>query len=179
MQDDLNGLDQEIQAAFVFSEKCGIDGKVQFEKHHRPRRIPNRIEERPENAALLDFNEYYRKEFNLILDMQISSLIENTKVPLGILTPAVRILQPPFEGAIKLEGCERLINMLPSKLQPDESALEAEVSVFRSHCTENKPEITSTENGANYARKYKGLFPLTERCCLPALTDCANNISIK
>eukprot|EP00112_Aurelia_sp_Birch-Aquarium-sp1_P023237 Seg6841.1 transcript_id=Seg6841.1/GoldUCD/mRNA.D3Y31 product="hypothetical protein" protein_id=Seg6841.1/GoldUCD/D3Y31 len=56
MRGDFNGLDQEIQAALVFSEKCGIDGKAQFEKHHQPQRIPNRIEERPENAAVLDFN---------------------------------------------------------------------------------------------------------------------------
>ncbi len=171
VRDDFNGLGQEILAALVFSEKCGIDGKAQFEKHHRPRRIPNRIEERPENAALLDFNEYYRKEFNLILDMQISSLTENIKVPLEILTPAVRILQPPFKGEMELEDFQRLINMLPIALQPDESALEAEISVFRSHCTENKPdEITSTESAANYARRIKGLFPLTERCYQLLLT---------
>ena len=45
--------------------------------------------------------------------MQISSLTENNKVPLGILTPAVRILQPPFKGEIELEDCQPLINMLP------------------------------------------------------------------
>ena len=61
--------------------------------------------------------------------------------------------------------------MLPTALQPDESALEAEISVFRSHCTENKPdEITSTESAANYARRIKGLFPLTERCYQLLLT---------
>ena len=61
--------------------------------------------------------------------------------------------------------------MLPTALQPDESALEAEISVFQNHCSENKPdEITSTESRANYARKFKGLFPLTERCYQPLLT---------
>ena len=170
MRDDFNGLDKEIQAALVFGKKCGIDGKAQFHKHHRPRRIPARIDETPENAASIDFNEYYRKECILVLDMQISSLTENVKVPLGILTPAVRILQPPFEGKIEMEDCQRLINMLPAALQPDDSALEAEISIFRSHCAENKPEITSIKEAADYARRFKGLFPLTERCYQLLLT---------
>ena len=93
-------------------------------------------------------------------------------MPLEILTPAVRILQAPFKGEMELEDLQRLINMLPTALQPDESALEAEISVFRSHCTKNKPdEITSsTESAANYARRFKGLFPLTERCYQLLLT---------
>eukprot|EP00794_Sanderia_malayensis_P016281 gene16281-17919_t len=116
MRDNSNTLNEEIQAAVVFSEKFGIDGQAEYQKHHIPRRQPNRPDERPENAALFNPSEYYCKEFVQILDVQISSLTDNLRVPLDILPVVVNLLEPSFLQKIDQKDCQLVINMLPEGL---------------------------------------------------------------
>ena len=59
----------QIDAAIVFSGRIGIDAVVEYQRHHRPRRQPRRIDEQPETEARWDLNE--RKEFIQILDYPI------------------------------------------------------------------------------------------------------------
>ncbi|CAM1298252.1 Uncharacterised protein g2079 [Pycnogonum litorale] len=150
MRNDSDALDKEIEAAVVFSEKFGIDVQAEFQKHHRPRRPPIRVDERAENTAMLNVNEFYRKEFIQILDTQLSSLTDNLRVPLEILLPLATLLQPPFNQNVDQSDCQLVINMLPVGLQSDASALEAEITVFRNHCYQNKSDITTTEKAAMY-----------------------------
>ncbi|CAM1307952.1 Uncharacterised protein r2_g1783 [Pycnogonum litorale] len=56
MRNNSDALDKEIEAAVVFSEKFGIDVQAEFQKHHRPRRPPIRVDERAENTAMLNVN---------------------------------------------------------------------------------------------------------------------------
>ena len=76
-----------MDAAIVFSGRIGIHAVVEYQRHHRPRRQPRRIDEQPETEARLDLNE--RKEFIQILDYQITALSDNVKLAFDIISPCI------------------------------------------------------------------------------------------
>ncbi len=54
-------LDNQIDAAVVFSAQHEIDAEDEYQRNHRPRRRPRRFDERPETTATLTFKNFYRK----------------------------------------------------------------------------------------------------------------------
>ena len=97
LRNDEDNLNKQIDAAIIFAGRLGIDAVEEYQRHHRPRRQPRRIDEQPETVARLDLNEYYRKEFIQILDYQINALSDNVKVALDIIAPCISLLLPPYK----------------------------------------------------------------------------------
>ena len=164
LRDDETNLDNQIDAAVVFSAQHEIDAEDEYQRNHRPRRRPRRFDERPETTATLTFKNFYRKEFIQVLDVQIQNLTANVKAACDILTPAINLLLPPFNKEPEPEEFEALVKMLPETLKPDVSALNVELTMFRHHCQANKPDVKSLAEAAHCAKVLNSIFPVTSRC---------------
>jgi hypothetical protein len=153
-----------IKSAVIFSAQYEIDAEDEYQRNHHPQRKPRRFDERPETTANLTFTNFYRKEFIQVLDVQIHNLTANVKAACDILTPAINLLLPPFNKEPEPEELEALVKMLPETLQPDVSALNVELTMFRHHCQANKPDVKSLAEAAHCAKVGKNLIKnLTKR----------------
>jgi hypothetical protein len=130
LRNDEENLNRQIDAAIIFSHRIGIDAIEEYQRHHRPRRQPRRIDEQTETEAHLDLNEYYRKEFVQILDHQITALSDNVKVAFDIISSCISLLLPPYKEDPKREDIESLTELLPLSLQPDTEVLNVELTMF-------------------------------------------------
>ncbi len=171
VRQDHGNIDKQIEAAVSFCTQLKIDAEAEFSRHHRPRAIPLRFDERPENATHLDLTRHYRKEFLQVLDVQIAALEDNLKVAFEIIMPAARLLMPPYSAEIEeSELIISLVSLFPDNCKPDEDSLLTELNIFRQHCKDNKPNIDSLVTAAEYSKRFQNLFPLTEKCMRLALT---------
>ena len=116
LRNDEDNLNKQIDVAIVFAGHIGIDAVEGYQRRHRPRRQPKRIDEQPETAACLDLNEYYRKGFIKILDYQINALSDNVKVALDIIAPCISLLLPPYKEDPKQEDMVSLTELFPLAL---------------------------------------------------------------
>ena len=62
-------MNAEIQAAVVFAERLGVDVQSDFQRHHRHRKPPGRIN----SAVSLNLESFF---FKAALDTQISTYKE-------------------------------------------------------------------------------------------------------
>ena len=164
LRDDKNDLDNQTDAAVDFSERYGIDAIGEYQRHHRSRRPPRRVDERPETATNLDLKDFDRKEFIQILDVQICTLSDNVKIACGILAPVIGVLLPPYDKDLKPGELASFVKMLSESLQPGEGVLNVELSTFRHHCQANKPDVKTIGEAARCAKELHCVFPLTSRC---------------
>ena len=170
LRDDEQNLNNLITAAVEFSERHGVDANGEYQRQHRLRRPTRRVDERPETATSLTLEDFYRKEFIQVLDVQTEALTDNVEAACDILAPAINLLLPPFHNDLKEEDVGSLVKMLPRPLQPDNDVLCAELTLFRNHCRENKLEIETIAEAARLAMKFGSIFPLTNRCYRLILT---------
>lgn len=105
-----------------------------------------------------------------MLDTKISLLDYNLKVAFKIIEPAISLLKPPYASEMVANDVSSRIQLFPTSFRPDEGSLEAELSVFRNHCSMSKADITSIPDASNYCLQYKNIFPLTLRCFQLTLT---------
>ncbi|CAB3989752.1 zinc finger MYM-type 1-like [Paramuricea clavata] len=116
IRNDGEGLKNQIQATKSVAEQHGIDPDDEYNRHHRQRKKPRRIDDHPETAANLCLVEHYRKEFFAVLDAQINAIKANLEAVTNILQPAVTLLQPPYIGPVdntellRIETQNKLMN---------------------------------------------------------------------
>ena len=159
LRNDEDNLNKQIDAAIVLAGRIGIDLVEEYQRHHRPRRQPKRIDEQPETAARLDLNEYYPKEFIQILDYQINALSDNVKVVLDITAPCISLLFPPYKEDPTREDTVSLIELFPLALQSDVDVLNVELKMFRQHCYDDMPDIKTVEDAAHCVKERQNIFP--------------------
>ena len=66
LRNDEENLNKQIDAAIIFSHRIGIDAIEEYQRHHRPRRQPRRIDEQPETEAHLSTSVYNSVVWHLI-----------------------------------------------------------------------------------------------------------------
>ncbi len=54
VNNDIDTMNAEIQAAVIFAEHLGVDAETDFQHHHHHRKPPARIDENPSNAVSLN-----------------------------------------------------------------------------------------------------------------------------
>lgn len=163
LRNDEENLNNQISASLDFAERHDVNVIDKYQRHHRPRRPSRRVDERPETATRLSLNDFYRKEFIQVLDVQTQALSDNVKGACDILAPAITLLLPPFTTDPKEKDVASLVKMLPKSLQPHIEVLCVELTLFRNHCRENKLEIGTIAESARLAMEFESIFPLT--CC--------------
>ena len=84
----------ELEKSYDLCAQLNIDPEEDFQKHHRKRKIPKRLDENPETAATLTVAQHAAKETNSMLDRmivdlsgKINNVKENFKPFLHILSP--------------------------------------------------------------------------------------------
>jgi hypothetical protein len=106
------------------------------------------------------------------------NLTANIKAACDILTPAINLLLPPFNKEPEPEELEALVKMLPETLQPDISALNVELTMFRHHCQANKPDVKLLAEAAHCAKSLKFYFS-TDKQMLSLDLDSTHYVSLQ
>lgn len=66
---DEKKIDALVESAASFAKNCNVEPEKDFNKHHRRRLKLKKIDENPETAAVIDFSQFYRKEFKILYDV--------------------------------------------------------------------------------------------------------------
>jgi hypothetical protein len=61
VNNNINGMNKEIQVAASFAEKLGVDVDSDFLRYHRQRKPSRRIDDNPNTTANLNVESLYRK----------------------------------------------------------------------------------------------------------------------
>ena len=171
IRNNSDGLNSQILAAKTVADQNGIDPDYEFSKHDRVRKMPRRVDDRPETTVSLDLVDHNRKEFIAVLDAQINALRANKEAVTNVLQPALTLLKPPYHDPVDIGQLKQFCNMFPVSIRPDEDTLEAELTTFRCHLLENYREIVTVRNTLEYLKPHsKTLFPLTRQCFKLLLT---------
>ena len=85
---------KEIQAAIDISKQIGINPEEEFQKNHRRRLIPKRIDENRDNEEIISFETLYSKEIFSVLDQIIADCRENWSKIMGKIKPFTALLPP-------------------------------------------------------------------------------------
>ena len=141
----MDGMNAEIKAAASFAEKLGIDVDSDFQRHHRQRRVPRRIDDKPDTAANLDVESFHRKEFKAVLHTQISTFTD-------VLENCVA------SSPEKNHHHFKLMNFHPESGRPDPNALMSEVKTFTLH---TKADVKDTFGATKKVEEMKLVFPMT------------------
>ena len=163
IRNDSDGLNSEILAAMTVAEQKGIDPDYKFSKHDHVRKMPRRVDDRPQTKCL-GLVDHYRKEFIAVLDEQIHALRANKEEVTNVLQPALTLFKPPYHDPVDIGQLKQFFNMFPVSIRPDEDALEVELKTFCCHLSKNCREIVTVRNKLEYLKSHgKTLLRLTRQ----------------
>ena len=166
INDDSHSMDDEIHAGIAYAGKLGGDPEAEFNRKHRVRRRPRRIEDNPDSQATLTMMEFYRREFKTVLDTQIIQLGDNLIQCFEAVKPLATVLQPPLKQP-NIEDVQELVSLFPSNMPVDPFVLHAEFGNFVSHALtherqENK-KLDTVADVSKLSEVFKSAFPLTNK----------------
>ena len=126
LRDDDKMIDDQIEASVIFARNIEIDAKADFNRHHRPKKAPRRVDEQAETATVFSLQAYYRNQFREVLDVLTSRMKENLVQCQQSLLPLLKCLKPPVDGS----EIHSAVSLFPPSQLPDQSAIEAELQVL-------------------------------------------------
>lgn len=129
-------IDDLIESAKIFARKLNIDCENDFNKHHRRRVAPKRLDENQHIQVVHNLNSFYRQEFLLILDTLSNLLSSNVQSCINSLKPCFQIFAFPLNRQnLKNENIVALLEMFPDqKNVPNVDALQAELEILFDNC---------------------------------------------
>ena len=125
-------MDDRIDAGIAYAGTLGGDPEAEFNRKHRVRRPPRRIDDHPDSQARLTMLQFYRREFKTVLDTQIIQLGDNLIQCFEAVKPLATVLQPPLQQP-NIEDVQELVRLFPSNMPVDPFVLHAEFDNFVSH----------------------------------------------
>ena len=149
-------MDTELDAIVEFGNNMGIDSIAQYQLHHRPRRLPRRIDDHPEASTQLLFKEFYRKEMCGVLDSLITKYMDNVKVCLDQIKPLADGLQPPLQKPND-EKVKAMCCLFPPACRIEPQVLMSELEIFSTTISRKQP--SSVQEATKYAHEYIRIFP--------------------
>ena len=157
--EDVNAV---IDAAIAFANSKGLDPISDFQRHHRRKKPPLRIDDNPGSSAAFDMHTFYRREFKAVLDTQISFCCKTVQ-------PIIECLGLSKDKP-KLENFVALVSFFPEEMRPDPETLMSEVAVFRSFVEAKIKGFTLMSDIGQFANENTATFPLTANAYHLALT---------
>lgn len=133
-------MDDQIESSLIFARSLGIDPENDFNRHHRPRRAPRRLDEQAETVAVVSLREFYRMQFREVLDVLTSRMGEHLTQCKKSLLPLLKCLKPPIDGTC----IHSAVSLFPPSQTPNPMALEAELQVLA--------ELLPTDVGDDYSK---------------------------
>jgi hypothetical protein len=169
-----------VDASVLFASNLNVDAVSEYQRYHRSRRLPRRLDERQNTTAEMEMPEFYRKEFHLVLDMLLLQIQEKTEKIKSAFKPLLEGLCPTQLPTY--EQIEKLCQMYPIDL-PHPLLLFAECEMFIPYLHEHsKRDGNISDITYRYAadlalrQSHIGLFPFLAkayRFCLPQLLQYA------
>ena len=160
INEDSHGMDAEIHAGIAYARKLGGDSEAEFNRKHRVRRPPSRIDDNPDSQVTLTMMQFYRREFKTVLDIQIVQLGDNLIQCFEAVKPLATVLQPPLKN-LNFKDVQELVSLFPSNMPVDPFVLHAEFDNFVSHALTHEREIN--EKLDTVAEVFKSAVPLTNK----------------
>ncbi|XP_028394420.1 uncharacterized protein LOC114518605 [Dendronephthya gigantea] len=168
-------IDDLIDASVSFASNFEVVAISEYERYHRTRRLPRRLDERQNTTAEMEMPKFYRKEFALVLDtllLQIQEKAENIK---SALKPLLDGLCPTQLQTY--EQIEKLCQIYPNDL-PHPALLFAESEMFLPYLHEPAKSNSISESDITYRyaadlalrQSRVGLFPLLAKAYRLLLT---------
>ena len=169
MNNDVDTMNAEIQAAVAFAEHLGVNVDSDCQSYHRYRKRSGRIDENPSNATSFTLQSFYRKEFKAVLDTQIGTYTEVHNNSKETTRPLIDTLHPE-KKATPLNLFEELTEFFPPDQKPDPEALMSEMEIFRCHLSSDSYSVKHILNVARIAEEQKSVFPLANKAYRLALS---------
>jgi len=148
-----------------------IDPISDFEKHHRKRIKPRRIDSNSSSQVNFSLESFYRKEFIEVLDTLITLMSSNLKCCLTSVQPLYNILSIPINPLITTEDIKNAFTLFPpssdmSKVSDFDGSL-CEVNILR-----QKTDDCKTLNEViDISNKLKTVIPTANYLCRLAFTS--------
>ena len=124
--DDDKMIDDQIEASVIFARNVEIDAKADFNRHHRPRKAPRRVDGQAETATVFSLRAYYRNQFREVLDVRTSRMKEHLVQRQNSLLPLLKCSKPPVDGS----EIHSAVSLFPPSQSPDPLAIGAELQVL-------------------------------------------------
>lgn len=124
-EDEMNN---QIQSSVEFAKSLGLKPEKEFARK-RLRRVSSRVDDHPETAAAIQFQEYHREGICEVLESLIMEYRDDIKQCLEKLKPLVEILQPPIAEPTD-EQLKSVSMLFPPSVVINPECLCAEFSVF-------------------------------------------------
>lgn len=174
--DQIRGNDQTmtdvIEASCHFANQLGIDPERQFSCHHRQRRVPRRLDDRPDTGVRVTLHAFYGQQFKEVLDVHISGMREHLLQFEDPIKPLFSCLQPPIDAS----EAPSIAALFPPSHAPDPSAqiaLMVELRVLAELCPQDELSEVIAASEAN--KDALGLANRAIRLMLTAPVTFASN----
>ena len=120
-------IDRQIEASVQFSNRYGTEPEEEFNRHHRPRKMPQRLEENPNSAASISFHTFHRKA---VTDSLITEYNDNLKQPLEKIKPLADSLRPPLQNP-NVQQMNEISGLFPPSITVNAECLHVELDIFQ------------------------------------------------
>lgn len=159
-----NELNNLIESAKKFSQKNGISPEDDFQRHHRRRVAPRKLDESRENTVDFNINQFFRKEFITVLDTGITFLQDDLKNVINNMQPIKKLFSLPLSSdRLSIQNIQSVIELYPPGEKPDVYALQGELEVFFDICI--KSNVASMNDIMNTAKERKAVLKLSFQLC--------------
>lgn len=94
---ETENMDNLINSAKITAQSFGVDSDTDFNRYHRIRKRPKRLDENADNSTPYELLNLYRQHFNLVLDTLINLSSSNLNVFVETIQPMYKILSVPLK----------------------------------------------------------------------------------
>lgn len=97
IRSETENMNNLINSAKITAQSFGVDSETDFNRYHRTRKRPKRLDENVDNSAPYELLNFYRQQFNLVLDTLINLTSSNLNVFVETIQPIYKILSVPLK----------------------------------------------------------------------------------
>jgi hypothetical protein len=172
MNSDDTATNNLVSSAITFSEQLGIDPVSDFNRHHRKRLLPKRIDQNPNTQCSIDLPTFYRVEFKKVLNNLIVLLNEHLKKSLVTFEPMITLFKMPWKQICSTENVKKVIELFPPGCKDfkmnDYDGVIAELKVLDHQC--NVKKLDSLTKIFKLSEDCKTCLPTANKLCRLVLT---------
>ncbi|XP_065642141.1 uncharacterized protein LOC136071684 [Hydra vulgaris] len=153
---DDTSMNNLVESSIQFACKLGIDPTYEFNRAHRRRLLPKKLDSNSNSQATVDMKTFYRAEFKKVLDKLITLSMEHLTKCMSTIEPIFNLFSTPLKSNIHPEYLKKVIAQFPpgssaSKLT-DYDEVFSEFSILVHHCLDisNLKEILKTSESLKH-----------------------------
>ena len=168
MRDDNKSIDNLIECGIIFAKKLNIDPDADFNRHHRRRLQPKKIDENSDTQCTFNLKTFYKMEFKEVFNTLITLLSEHLKNNILIVEPLIHILKVPREkNSCSTDNLEKAMKIFPPGCDEfkinDFDGVLTELDVLHHQCTSKN--IFKLIDMLKVSEELKHILPTSNKVC--------------